>query len=397
MTDAGEGGAPRPAPRARAIEPFRVMDILARARALERAGRDIVHFEIGEPDFPTPPAIVEAAVAALRAGDTRYTPALGLSALREALADFYRDRFGLDVAPARIALTPGASGALQLALGALLEPGHEVLMADPGYPCNRHIVNLLGGRAVPVRVDASTNWQPTAKDVVAHWGPRTAGVLLASPANPTGTLIDPAELARIRECVRARGGFLIVDEIYQSLVYEDAPRSALALGDDVVVVNSFSKYFDMTGWRLGWLVAPESLIPAIDRLAQNLFLAAPTPAQHGALAAFTPETLALLEERRREFAARRDLLCDALVGLGFGIPRRPAGAFYLYADCTRFTDDSDAFCTALLEEDGVAVTPGGDFGAHGARGYVRFAYTTSRERLALGLERLARRLGSRGQ
>ncbi len=383
-----DGSGCRIAQRLSGIEPFRVMEILARARALERAGRHIVHMEIGEPDFPTPAPVTAAGVAALNAGCTHYTAALGLPALREAIAAFYQARFGVDVAPERIAVTPGASGALQLALAALLDPGEQVLLPDPGYPCNRHFVRLYGGEAVAMAVDAAARYQPTAAQIDAHWQPGTAGVMLASPSNPSGAVIAPQELARMREVVRRRGGFLLVDEIYQCLVYDGAPATALTLGDDVIVVNSFSKYFNMTGWRLGWLVAPLELMPAIDRLAQNLFLAAPTPAQHAALAAFGADTLAILEQRRCELKERRDYLFAALRELGFGIPACPPGAFYLYADCSRFSNDGARFCADLLERAGVAVTPGSDFGEYRAAHHVRFAYTAPLATLREGVERL---------
>ncbi len=383
-----KSASPRLASRMAGIQPFHVMDILARARALEAAGRDIVHMEIGEPDFTAPAGVVAAGVAALRAGETHYTPAAGLPALREAVAGHYRARYGLDVAPERILITPGASGALLLALAVLLDPGDQVLLTDPGYPCNRHFVRLLEGEAVALPVDARTAWQPTADQIDACWGPRTRCLMLASPANPTGTLMPETVLRRIEALVRARGGVLIVDEIYHGLVYEEAPPSALALSGPVFVINSFSKYFGMTGWRLGWLVAPPEYVPALERLAQNVFLAAPTPAQHAALAAFTEETRAEYERRRGIFRERRDFLLPALEALGFRIAVRPQGAFYVYADCSAFGSDSLAFCRRLLEEAGVAVTPGCDFGDHEAGRHVRFAYTTGLERLQEGVRRL---------
>lgn len=379
--------------RMEAIAPFHVMDVLAHARALERAGRAIVHMEIGEPDFATPEAVVEAGVRALRAGLTHYTPATGLPELRAAIAGFYHAREGVAVDPDRIVVTPGASGALQLILGVLLDPGDEVLMADPGYPCNRHFVRLFEGEAVGVPVEATTGYQLTAELIAAHWTPRTRAVLLASPSNPTGTVIAAGELRRIAALVEGRGAALIVDEIYHGLVYEGRAATALWQPGTVFVLNSFSKYFCMTGWRLGWLVAPERFVPPIDRLAQNIFLAASTPAQHAALACFAPETLALLELRRDEFRARRDFLLPALRALGFDIPLTPPGAFYLYADCARHTNDSYAFCLDLLERAGVAITPGRDFGRHRPERHVRFAYTTALEQLRVGVERLGEYLG----
>ncbi len=371
------------------IEPFRVMDILARARHLEREGRDIVHMEIGEPDFTAPQPVVAAGVRALQGGRTHYTPATGLPELRQAIAAWYRETWGITVAPERIVVTPGASGALLLVLGVLLDPGQQVLVTDPGYPCNRHFVRLLEGEAVSLPVGPETGYQPTADMIEAHWGPRTRAVLLASPANPTGSLLDEHVLADILACVTRRGGLLVMDEIYQGLVYEGPARSALALTDRVFVLNSFSKYFGMTGWRLGWVVAPDEYVEALDRLAQNVFLAAPTPSQHAALAAFGREALAECERRREILRRRRDFLRPALQDLGFAIDAAPQGAFYLYADCSAFTSDSAAFCRTLLEEAGVAVTPGCDFGNHRARYHVRFAYTTSLERLEEGVRRLA--------
>jgi len=290
-----------------------------------------------------------------------------------------------------VVITPGASGAMQLALGVLLDRGDEVLMADPGYPCNRHFVRLFEGKAVMLPVGPETAYQLTADMIERHWSERAAGVILASPSNPTGTLIAARELEWIVEAVRRRGGFVIVDEIYRGLVYaepEGVRTSALAYGDDVFVVNSFSKYFNMTGWRLGWLIAPAGFIPAIDRLAQNIFLAASTPAQYAALAAFEPGTLEMLEARRRLLQERRDFLLAAVRRLGFKVPLVPQGAFYLYADCSALRADSRVFAEALLDDIGVAITPGIDFGTHRANEHVRFAYTTTMENLEIGVERL---------
>lgn len=370
------------------IQPFHVMALLARARELEAAGRSIVHMEIGEPDFPTAEPIVAAGQAALSAGQTFYTAAAGLPALRAAIAARYRSRDGVDVDPARIIVTPGASGALQLVLAAVVDPGLDVLMSDPGYPCNRNFVRLLEAHAIGVPTDAAHGYQLTPELAHQYWTDRTAAVLVASPANPSGTVLTSAQMEALYKLSRARGAALIVDEIYHGLSYGIEARSALALGEDIFVINSFSKYFGMTGWRLGWLVAPLSHIPALDRLAQNVFLAASTPAQHAALAAFTPDAEAVLQARRRVFGERRDYLLPALRELGFSIPVTPQGAFYLYADCSRFSKDSFIFCRDLLEHAGVAVTPGIDFGRHRASTHVRFAYTTSLEQLEEGVARL---------
>ncbi len=371
------------------IEPFHVMDILARARALEVQGRDIIHLEIGEPDFATPAPIVEAGVAALRAGHTHYTGALGLPELRSAIAGFYDQRWNVAVDPARIVVTTGASGALLLTLGLLCGPGDEVLMADPGYPCNRHFTRFCEARATAVPVGADTAYQLNLELIERHTSPATRAVLIASPSNPTGTLIAHAELARIHQWCQANGVALIVDEIYLGLTYEGDERSA-AVWDDVFVVNSFSKYFQMTGWRLGWLVAPGWAIDGLERLAQNLFLAAPTPAQHAALAAFSAEALAILEARKAELRARRDYLLPALRELGFELPITPQGAFYLYADCCRHTGDSFQLARDLLDQAGVAITPGVDFGTYLPERFVRFAYTQPLPRLAEAVERVRR-------
>jgi len=379
---------PAAARRAEDIEPFRVMAILARARELEAAGRDIIHLEIGEPDFATPAPVVEAGIAALRAGHTHYTPALGLPALRAAIAAYYGARYGVDVAASRVCVTPGASGALLLAMAGLFNPDDEILLADPGYPCNRHFARLVEARAVGIPVGAETNYQLTAEAVARNWGPRTRGVLVANPGNPTGTLIAPEELAAIHAEVRARKGWLIVDEIYHELVYDESPPSAAGLGEDVVVINSFSKYFLMTGWRLGWMLLPEVMLPTIDKLAQNFFLAAPTVAQHAALAALSADTRVLLEACKAELRLRRDDLLPELARLGFDVKAAPQGAFYCFADISRFGMNSEELAERLLIEAGVAITPGTDFGVHAASRHVRFACTTSRDRIREAMRRI---------
>jgi aspartate/methionine/tyrosine aminotransferase len=369
------------------IAPFHVMDILARAQALEAAGRDIIHLEIGEPDFATPQPIVEAGIAALRAGHTHYTGALGLPKLREAIAGFYATRWQATVDPERIVVTPGASGALLLALGLLSGPGDDVLMADPGYPCNRHFTRFCNARAVTIPVDAASGFQLTLERIQQHVTAATRAVLIASPSNPTGTAISAGELECIHDWCAAHGISLIVDEIYLALTHDGDEHSA-ARWDDVFVINSFSKYFLMTGWRLGWLVAPAWAMAALERLAQNLFLAASTPAQHAALAAFAPDTLVELEARKAELRDRRDFLLPALRDRGFAIPTQPQGAFYLYADCSAHTDDSFHFAQALLEQVGLAVTPGLDFGQHQPQRYLRIAYTQPLPRLIEAVARL---------
>ena len=370
------------------IQPFQVMELLARARELEAQWRSIIHMEIGEPDFPTPQPVIAAGIRALQQGNIHYTPALGLPQLREAIAALYLERYGLSISPARIIVTPGASGALLLALGILINPGEKVLMSDPGYPCNRHFVRLIESLPIGIGTDAATGYQLTSELIAKHWDAKTAAVMIASPANPTGTLVDSASLRTIVEKVRALGGKLIADEIYHGLVYQGEAATALSVSDEVFVINSFSKYFGMTGWRLGWLVAPETYVRDADKLAQNIFLAASTPAQFAALAAFLPETIAILEQRRAEFQRRRDYLLPALRNLGFDVPINPQGAFYLYADCSSFTKNSEIFVREVLEHAGVAITPGVDFGNYEAKRHVRFAYTTSLENLKEGVRRL---------
>lgn len=362
--------------RIAAIEPFHVMRILEEAKRLEAAGRDVIHLEVGEPDFPTPPLIIEAGIRALMERQTFYTPATGLPQLREAIAGFYRDRFNVMVDPARIIVTPGASGALQLILALLVGRDDEVLLTDPGYPCNRHLVSLLDGRPVNIPVDATSRFQLTPEHVRHHTTPHTVAALLASPANPTGTVLEQTEIAALATECRRQQLALIVDEIYQGLVYHRPHETALAVADDIFVVNSFSKFFQMTGWRLGWLVAPAEHVPALEKLAQNLYLAAPTPAQHAALAAFHPDTLALLEQRRQTLETRRDFLGGQLTGLGFELPAKAEGAFYLWADTRAFTRDAAGFAARLLLERGVAVTPGLDFGVDARKQhFLRFAYS----------------------
>jgi len=300
----------------------------------------------------------------------------------------------VEVPPSRIIVTTGASGALLLAVSALVNPGDRVLVSDPGYPCNRHFVRLLDGEPVGVAVGADSNYQLTPELIEQHWDSRTIAAIAASPSNPTGTIIPVAHLETMTEIARKRGGTLIVDEIYHGLTYEGGVSTALALSDELFVINSFSKYFNMTGWRLGWMVVPERYVADVDKLAQNLFLAAPTPAQHAALAAFEPETLAILEARRAEFKARRDYLVPALRRLGFEIPQMPEGAFYVYAGCGRLTRDSFAFARDLLERAGVAITPGIDFGSHAPERHVRFAYTNAIERLEEGVRRIGKFLNA---
>ncbi|MCW5603957.1 MAG: pyridoxal phosphate-dependent aminotransferase [Burkholderiales bacterium] len=373
----------------REIEPFHVMELLARAKALEARGRSVVHMEIGEPDFPTPRPVCEAGMRAVDKGDLFYTPALGLPELREKIAGFYRSRYGVEVSSSRIIITSGSSGALLLAAAVLVDPGDQVLMADPGYPANRHFVRMMEGEPVGVAVGADSQYQLTPELLERRWGDRTVAALLASPSNPTGTLVPDDAMRAMADFTARRGGALIVDEIYHGLVYEGDARTALRISENVFVINSFSKYFHMTGWRLGWMVAPERYVREIDKLSQNVYLSAPTPSQLAALAAFEPENIAILDARRDEFRARRDYLVPALRALGFGIPQMPQGAFYVYADCSRLAPDSYVFALDLLEKAGVAITPGIDFGANAPKKHVRFAYTQSLEQLREGVRRIA--------
>ncbi|ANB03537.1 pyridoxal phosphate-dependent aminotransferase [Ectothiorhodospira sp. BSL-9] len=372
------------------IQPFHVMDLLARARRLEAQGRDIIHLEIGEPDFPTPAPIVEAGRQALADGHTHYTPATGLPALREAIARFYQDEYGAHVPPERIVITPGASGALLLVMGVLVDPGAQVIMADPGYPCNRHFVRAMEGEPVGVSVGPDTAYQLTPDHLADTWNERTAAAMVATPSNPTGTLTDVHSLKSMIDFARSQGGNLIVDEIYQGLVYGAQPMTAAGLSHQVFVINSFSKFFGMTGWRLGWVVAPEPYVRELDKLAQNLFLAASTPAQHAALAAFTPACREILDERREAFRQRRDVLLPGLRSLGLRVSVTPQGAFYIYGNSTAWGEDSFVLAERLLDEAGVAVTPGIDFGNYGARQHLRFAYTRDVPVLEAALERLGK-------
>lgn len=380
--------------RSRDIEPFHVMALLERAQQLQALGHDVIHLEIGEPDFTTAAPIIAAGQAALSAGHTRYTSARGLPALREAIAGHYARRHELSIDPQRILITPGGSGALLLASSLLVDPGRHWLLADPGYPCNRHFLRLVEASAQLVPVGPQQRYQLNGELVARHWTAASVGALVASPANPTGTLLSREELAGLSTALRARGGHLVADEIYHGLTYGCEAASALEVDDDAFVLNSFSKYFGMTGWRLGWLVAPEAAVPELEKLAQNLYISAPTLAQHAALACFSEQTGDILEARRAEFARRRDFLLPALRELGFRIEIEPEGAFYLYADISAFGGDSEAFCRHFLENEHLAFTPGRDFGSHLADRHVRFAYTQPIPRLEEAVQRLARGLQS---
>jgi aspartate/methionine/tyrosine aminotransferase len=389
--------------RAQRIEPFYVMEV---AKAASQLAREVAHgdspmlfLNIGEPDFTAPPLVREAAEKAVRDGRSHYTQATGLPELRERISAWYQSRFGLNVPAHRIVVTAGASAALQLACLALIDAGDEVLMPDPSYPCNRHFVSAAEGTARLIPTTAAERFQLSADKVREAWGDKTRGVLLASPSNPTGTSIDPAELRRIHEVVSSKGGVTLVDEIYLGLSYEERfGQSALAISDEIISVNSFSKYFNMTGWRLGWLVVPEALVPVVERLAQNLFICASTIAQYAALACFEAESLAEYERRRAEFKARRDYFIPALNALGLNVPVMPDGAFYAWADCTAACEklkvkDSWDFAFALMQQAHVAVTPGRDFGSAETHKFIRFSTASALPQLQQAVGRLQTLLG----
>ncbi len=390
------------AQRAQRIEPFYVMEV---AKAATERAAQVAHTEapmiflnIGEPDFTAPPLVQEAAARAVRDGVTQYTPALGIPELRERISDWYHTRFGVNVPARRIVVTAGASAALQLACLTLIEAGDEVLMPDPSYPCNRHFVSAAEGRAVLVPTTAADRFQLNAEQVRAHWTASTRGVLLASPSNPTGTSIHPDALRNIHNEVSQRGGTTLIDEIYLGLSYDPQfGQSALSMDDDIISINSFSKYFNMTGWRLGWLVVPDALVPVVERLAQNLFICASTVAQHAALACFESESLAEYERRRAEFKARRDFFVPALNALGLTVPVMPDGAFYAWADCTSAADKlgvkgSWDFAFEVMNQANLAIPPGRDFGHADTARFVRFSTARSLPELQTAVARLQKLL-----
>ena len=384
--------------RAEKITPFYVMEVAKAAQQLAKevasGPEPMIFLNIGEPDFTAPAQVQAAAQHSIASGQTQYTNALGLEPLREAISDWYQSRFGITVPARRIVITAGASAALQLACLALIDAGDEILMPDPSYPCNRHFVSAAEGVATLIPTGAAERFQLSADQVAAHWGDKTRGVLLASPSNPTGTSIDPAELRSIHEVVQAKGGVTIVDEIYLGLSYEETfGHSALAISDSIISINSFSKYFNMTGWRLGWMVVPDAMVPVVERMAQNLFISASTITQHAALACFTPESIAIFEERRAQFKARRDYFLPALRELGFGIDVMPDGAFYAWADCTALceklgVDNSWDFAYALMDKAHLAITPGRDFGTADTARYVRFSTANSMQQLQEAVRRM---------
>uniref|UniRef100_UPI00333FCD0E pyridoxal phosphate-dependent aminotransferase n=1 Tax=Castellaniella defragrans TaxID=75697 RepID=UPI00333FCD0E len=384
---------PRLAARTDHTVPFYAVEVFKQAQALMAQGHDVISLGIGEPDFTAPPQVLETLNRAASAGLSGYTPPAGIPALREAIAHYYHEQFQAKVDPARVLITSGASGALLLAAMALINPGDEILMPDPSYPANQNFITAAGGITRLVPCTADNRYQLSAEDVAAHWGPATRGVLIASPSNPTGTSIEREALRALIAQVRQRGGFVIMDEIYLGLYYGDAPLSALTLDDDIIVINSFSKYFHMTGWRLGWLIAPPSMMPALERLAASLAICAPSLAQHAALTCFVPEVMHIYEARRLSFKERRDYLLPEFARLGLAVPVAPDGAFYIFTDISAHSGDSTDFARRLLNEALVAAVPGIDFGrAHAAR-TLRFSYATGLERLHEAVERMGRFLG----
>jgi aspartate/methionine/tyrosine aminotransferase len=384
--------------RATKVEPFYVMEVFKQALELAKkvahTDKPMIFLSVGEPDFTAPPLVQEAANRAISSGKTQYTNANGMDLLREKISHWYLQRFSVKVPASRIVITAGASAALQLASLALIEPGDEILMPDPSYPCNRHFVHAADGVAKLVATTAQERFQLSAAKVQAHWGAKTKGVLLASPSNPTGTSIEPDELRSIHEIVKSKGGITMIDEIYLGLSHDETfGKSALELGDDIISINSFSKYFSMTGWRLGWLVVPQDLVAPIERLAQNLYICASSISQAAALACFEPESLAEYEKRRAEFKARRDFFIPALRELGFVIPVEPDGAFYVYADASALfaklgVKDSWDFAFEILRRAHVAITPGRDFGTDSTDRLVRFSTASSMQDLKTAIERI---------
>ncbi|MFZ9137475.1 MAG: pyridoxal phosphate-dependent aminotransferase [Hylemonella sp.] len=388
----------RIAQRARRIAPFYVMEVAKAASEIARTSANsatpMIFLNIGEPDFTAPPLVQEAAARAVRDGKSQYTDAIGLPALRERISAWYGQRFALQVPASRIVITSGASAALQLACLALIEAGDEILMPDPSYPCNRNFVSAAEGTAVLIPCSGQERFQLSADKVQQAWGRKTRGVMLASPSNPTGTSIEPGELQGIHAIVQAHDGITLVDEIYLGLSHDPRyAQTALAYDDQLISINSFSKYFNMTGWRLGWMVVPEALVPVIERLAQNLFICPNALSQHAALACFEAESLAEYERRRMEFKARRDYFIPALNQIGLPVPVMPDGAFYAWADCSAASSklgcqDSWDFAFALMQRAHVAVTPGRDFGHADTERFVRFSTANSLSALQEAVQRL---------
>lgn len=382
--------------RAQHVAPFYAMEFAKKAGAVEAAGHRVIRLNIGEPDFGPTPQFLAAAREAADGRPMTYTDALGTAQLREAIAGFYATHFGADVDPSRVAVTTGASAALLLACAALVDPGDGVLIGDPSYPCNRRFAESFGADVTLVPTTPDTRFQLTPDLVDAAWRPSTRGVIVASPSNPTGTSVPHDDLVELCARVAARDGWSIVDEIYLGLADPGPdghpPHSVLsepgAHTANTVVINSFSKYFGMTGWRLGWAILPDSLVDVTERLAQNFYVSPPTPAQYAALACFTPESLAVSEDRRREFVNRRRLVLDGLERIGLRVPVQPDGAFYVYIDVSDTGLTSAQFCDRALADAHVALTPGKDFGIATADDHVRLSYAASTADLEEALSRL---------
>ncbi|MDX8393762.1 MAG: aminotransferase class I/II-fold pyridoxal phosphate-dependent enzyme [Mariprofundales bacterium] len=378
------------------IEPFRVMQLLERAKELEAQGKHIIHMEIGEPDFTTPNTIIQKAHEILDSGDLFYTPSTGLPALQQALSSWYADEYNVSIAPERILITPGTSGAFSMLYAVLLERDQSVLLPDPGYPCQRNFIRLAGGKPINIPVDGSSRYHLSAELLAKYWQKQTRAAVLISPGNPSGTLINSMDFASLIEACSSRGGYLISDEIYHGLSYDKPARCALefpSAHNTTIVVNGFSKRWAMTGWRIGWVIVPEDLIDACKRVMQNIFIAAPTLSQHAAITAL--QTDSAVQKMRQAYDQRRRYLLQALPKLGFKIVVEPQGAFYIYADVSALTQNSRQFCWSALEEAGVAITPGEDFGTYKAQTHVRFSYATSLTELQIGITRLEKWLEER--
>lgn len=376
--------------RASRIEPFHVMEIMRLAEKVEAKGKHVIHLELGEPSFSTPAPIVEAGKQALEDGLTHYTRAVGIDTLRQTVAQYYQEQMNVDLDWQRVAITAGASAGLLMALTALLDTHDEILLTDPGYPCYPNYVELLGSRHRFIPLDEAKGFVLNKNLVESYWQKQTRALLIASPANPTGACIPLQELSDIAKIVREKEGALIVDEIYQGLNYGEQNKATtiLQVADDAIVTNSFSKYFGMTGWRIGWSVLPLSLMPAFERIAQNLTISPTTISQFAAIKAFSPETLSIAEERRVAFEKRKIYLLAELRRLGFGIHLEPQGAFYIYANIDAFSNDSHDFCIKLMERAGVAVTPGLDFSPSQHKRFVRFSYTADMDQLQEAVRRI---------
>lgn len=370
------------------IEPFHVVSLITRAMELEKQGKKIVNLVVGEPEFKTPKPIIDSAIKSLEQNKIRYSPSLGKVELRESIAKWYQDREKINLSYNKIAVTSGSSAALLLTMAVLLNPGNEVIISDPSYPCNRHFVAAMEGVATCVPVDSKTNYQLTLEKVKDNWTEKTRAVLVSSPSNPTGGILDYEELEKIYSFVCSQGGYLIVDEIYRGISYDKEPVSATALGENVFVINSFSKYFCMTGWRLGWLVAPEKFIEKIEHLAQNLYISNSDIAQDAVLSAFSPDVVSQLDSNLIHYKEQKDYLMNELLRIGFKIPVEPKGAFYIYADASNFTDDSYKFCWEILEDIGVAIAPGLDFGNYRSNIHVRFSFPKTINIMSEGIKRI---------